>query len=414
MSLWRNRDYVRWLAGDTSSVVADAVRVFVIPLVAFGITHSTVQAGVLGTVAAVVTLVVNVPGGVLIDRIDRRLAMRFYATGESLVWGAALVLLALHRLSFGMLVVLAVAGAIVAGLFGEASNAALRSLVSTQEYPGAMATNQGRNAAVRMAASPLGGLLYGIGAWMPFAATLAGYGLLAAFAQGIGADLHPGRRPRQSPVRDLVEGFRWTWNATTIRTIAFMVMLINFGMDGAIYTFQYSLLQRGTPATMIGYLDTAQAVMTLLGSFFASRLVARFPSGRIIVVTLVWLTAACVPAAISPHYGMLLASMGMLGVALPGVNSALLGYYFAITPKELQGRVDATLGILASGIASLSPAAAGFLVDRIPAGATVGLFGLSMLAGVVTAVASRGVRSIPTPDRWAETMQPAGTAQTTA
>lgn len=400
MSLWRNHDYVRWFVGDTSSQFTTALRLFAVPLVAFGLTHSTAQAGLLGTATSVVGLVAGIPGGVLIDRMDRRRAMCLYALLGSLVWGAAALLLIAGRLTFGALALLAVAGAVVSGLFEAASNAALRSLLTTEEFPGATATNQGRDAAVQLAASPLSGLLYGLMRWMPFAATLLGYALLAASALRIRADLRPGPHEEQSPLRDLVDGIAWCWGARVMRTLAMVAMLINFGLNGAMYTFQFALLQRGVSPTLIGYLDSALAASILIGSLAAGRVVHRLPAGRIAIVGLSWTALSLLPAAFSQDYRLLLACLGLMGFVLPAINAAIGGYFFAVTPTALQGRANAIFMTACMSMTALSPATAGLMLQHTTPALTVPLFVATMALAAALALGSRDVRAIPTPDRW--------------
>lgn len=89
MSLFRNANYRAWFVGDTTAVAAVSLRQFAVPLLAFGLTGSTALAGVLVTVQAVVIAAALLPGGVLVDRHDRRTTIRVHAIGGLTTWGGS-------------------------------------------------------------------------------------------------------------------------------------------------------------------------------------------------------------------------------------------------------------------------------------------------------------------------------------
>ncbi|MFZ2427471.1 MAG: hypothetical protein WAW71_04920, partial [Propioniciclava sp.] len=59
--------YRWWLASDSSVAAAAGLREFTLPLLALLVTGSAAQAGLVGTVQAVLTQVCLIPGGLLID-----------------------------------------------------------------------------------------------------------------------------------------------------------------------------------------------------------------------------------------------------------------------------------------------------------------------------------------------------------
>ena len=76
------------------------------------------------------------------------------------LWGTVFVLIALHAIAFPIFAIATVAASAVNGLLANATNAMLRTIIPTREYPKAQSLNQGRDSVVSIAGSPLGGVLY--------------------------------------------------------------------------------------------------------------------------------------------------------------------------------------------------------------------------------------------------------------
>jgi len=64
LPLWRSRDYLLWFTGDTLADFGSSLRAFAMPLIAYAATGSLTTAGLVGTVGAVASTVMTVPGGV--------------------------------------------------------------------------------------------------------------------------------------------------------------------------------------------------------------------------------------------------------------------------------------------------------------------------------------------------------------
>ena len=61
----------------------------------------------------------------------------------------------------------------------------LRSIIDIRYYPKARSLNEGRDATIAMAGSPIGGFLYSIAPWLPFLASACMYAVAGVAATGI-------------------------------------------------------------------------------------------------------------------------------------------------------------------------------------------------------------------------------------
>jgi uncharacterized membrane protein YoaK (UPF0700 family) len=87
--------------------------------------------------------------------------------------------------------------------------------------------------------------------------------------------------------------------------------------------------------------------------------------------------------------GVVSALMYMTG---PIYNVVQFSYRLALIPDSLQGRVNSTFRLLAFGFIPVGAAAGGFLLERIGATATVGVFAAVYLLMAIATTFNRHVR----------------------
>ncbi|MDN6429843.1 MAG: MFS transporter, partial [Propionibacterium sp.] len=190
-SLLGDRDYLAWFAADTSWAFGTGVRSFAMLLVSFAVTGSAAQAGLISTVSTVCALVATVPGGVLVDRWDRRTSLITSGILRLVLCLLAALTWEMGAMDTAVLYVVGIGLGVVSGLFGTASDAALKSVVTGAQLPQAVSANQGRDGAVSLVASPISGALMAVSNALPFAVA-AGAALIQVVAtRVIRADLRP-------------------------------------------------------------------------------------------------------------------------------------------------------------------------------------------------------------------------------
>ena len=96
--LWRSRDYLLWFSSDVVGDLGSSLRAFAMPLIAYAVTGSATQAGLVGTLTSVAFLAATVPGGVLVDRVDRKLLILVGQLLRATVYALAALAWATHRM----------------------------------------------------------------------------------------------------------------------------------------------------------------------------------------------------------------------------------------------------------------------------------------------------------------------------
>jgi MFS family permease len=409
--LLRQRDYLVWLAGDTSGALAASVYGFAVPLLTLVVTGEPALAGLVAAAGAVGRVTATLPGGVLADRHDRR---RLMVVGGLL--GAALTALLAGALLAGVLDVWWLLAANLAvgvrtGLFGSASDAALPAVVDRARLGSALSANQGRDAAIAMGAGPASGALLAAGPVLPLVASAVGHLVAALSASRIRADLHPRAgeaatqeaAPRASMLASAREGLVWLWGRPALRTSVLVGTLLNLGVNAAVATVIYQLQQDGTGPATIGLVMTTIGVGMLLGSLVAPVLLGRFPTGRLAVAGLLLAVAAF---AVLPWVEGVPATLAVMGVGIlgaPVANAGLGGWFMAVVPRPLLGRAGSAVGLLSMAALPLAPVVAGFGLSLVGLQGTLGVCAGVCLLAAAMLLGDQRLRRLPGPDGWAAT-----------
>ncbi|MFI5937639.1 MFS transporter [Actinoplanes sp. NPDC051494] len=396
--LWRNRDFNLLWTSQSLSDLGTAVAGIAIPLTVLVLTGSAVQAGLVGTAAAVVRLACRLPAGVMADRLDRRRIMLTCDAVRTLAF-LALGLAALGgHAGLALLAVVAVLDAGCGAVFATAEHAALRNLVPAGQLTDAFARNEARSYGTSLAGPPLGGLLFGVARSVPFFANAATY--LASMV-GVALIRTPMQEKRTEPPAKhgaaMAEGLRFVFGNAFLRALLAVAAPLNLAVTGILFTIIISLQQRGTPPALIGTAETMLGAGGLLGALAAPALQRRM-SLPTLVRAICWAAAGLMVLS-APLSHTVLAAVP-IGVAVflgPAANAALFGYQASVTPDRLQGRVVSVILLIAMSAAAAAPILAGVLVDAAGPVPAILLFAATVLGSAVAATFGRGLRGIPAP-----------------
>jgi hypothetical protein len=165
-------------------------------------------------------------------------------------------------LALGSIAVAAVAGALTVAhialvafaegsffiLFTTAGRSALPHVVSADQLPAALAQNEARTRGATLAGNPLGGLLFGLGQAVPFAADAVSYLLSVVTLLAIRREFQERRKPSGTRLhREIAEGMRWLWRQPLLRTAALLVAGSNFIFQALVLTLIVLAQSRGRP-----------------------------------------------------------------------------------------------------------------------------------------------------------------------
>lgn len=357
------RDF-RWLwTGNAAGNMADGVAFVAIPLVATSITTDPTLVAGLALVHSAVRVLLVVPVGVVVDRVDRRLLMWLPNVLRGLV---LLALSVSFAAGLGSLPLLYVAFALVGALEIAADNAAISVLPDLVD-PEDLDRANGRIATAQLVADelvgpPFGGFLFALAVAAPLAATgglyaAAGLLFLAVPRQPRPAPADGASTGRPSLWREAAAGALWIRGQRLLLGLA-----VTGGLASVAYMMTFSIIV--LYATEVLGLSSTGYGLVLAGSSLGGLLAATSTAAVRQVVGYRFL----VPGALA------LGAITMGGLALttsPYVAAVLLAaYIFHVTvwnicvvslrqrlvPDDLRGRQNSLLKL--SGLLGLVVGAA--------------------------------------------------------
>jgi MFS family permease len=393
--LRRNREFMLLWGGQAISELGSRTAWIGYPLLVLAITGSPAKAGVAGFASRFPFVLFSLPAGALVDRWDRKRIMLGCDAGRALGAASIAVALALGRLTFAQILIVAAVEGTLSVFVEPAEFAAVRRLVPQRQIAAAIAHNEGRVYAASLGGPPLGGFLFALGRGLPFLADTISYLVSLATLLAIKTPFQGVRSAQRRRFhRDIGEGVLWLWRQAFLRTTFLVAGGGNFVSNGLVLVIIVLAKRQGvTPAT-IGLVFAFGALGGLAGAALAPILQRHLSAAHVRIayhggyVVLIPLLAVASPLLL----GLLLALM-LFGAPL--LNAVFGAYEAALVPDHLQGRVGSIAGLVAAGAAPLGTLFAGFLLQTIGAVPTVYVFATLSTAVALTAILSRPLRRMP-------------------
>ena len=82
-------------------------------------------------------------------------------------------------------------------------------------------------------------------------------------------------------------------------------------------------------------------------------------------------------------------------VAIPTTDSVVWPYQLALTPDRLQGRTQAAVSSITTGLGTVGPLAAGFLLANVSERATIAVFAAAGVTIALWGTLSPAIRAAP-------------------
>jgi MFS family permease len=353
--------FAKLWAASTTSALGSGLATIAVPLLVASRTSDPLVVSASFGVAWLPWLLFALPGGVLVDRVDRRRLMILIDVVRVGAMGVLATVILTGHTSVALLY--AVLFVVNTGevIFRSASQAMIPSVVPRARLERANGWLAGGTTLMQgMVAGPLGGFLFVVAASSPFfvnagtyAASAVLIGLVAGTYRSSPRPAGPGGEPRDSArsVRvEVVEGFRWLAQQRLLRTMAALIGLLNLTLTAA--TALLVLLAKDRlhlDSVGYGLLFTCSAVGGVLGSTAGDRIISRITATWTLRIGLLIEagTHFALATSRSPYFiGFVLFAFGVHGGLWGIVGSSLRQ---RLTPPNMLGRVGSTTLFIAAG-----------------------------------------------------------------
>lgn len=391
--LWRHRDFVKLLGGQTVSTFGSMLTRIALPLTALiALDSSPLEQGFLQAIQAAPVLVAGLFAGVWVDRLKRRPVMIAADLARAVLLFTIPAAALVGALTMGQLYVVAATTALFTTLFDAAYPAYLPTLVGRENVvegnaklaAGASISEMGGFAAAGALVQFLSGPL----AMLVDAVTFIVSALSLKWIRAPEPRPQP-RELRESAIREAAEGLRVVWQDQTLRALVacWTTMRLAGGAFGAMYML-FAVRDLGLSPTAAGIIAGCGGLGSLGGSMLAEPTLRRLGAKATLIVgfALGGAFQGLVPLA---HGTAFVAGLYLLGAQIIGdglmtiavINDVSLRQ--SLVPDRLLGRVSATanvLGVIAMPVGALAAGIVGQLASpRVALAAASLCFSLAAL-----------------------------------
>lgn len=343
-SIFANRSFRLFFAGQAASFVGDGLRTLALPLLVFHLTGSALTLGITYALQFLPFALAGLVGGSLADRLDRRRLMLVcnvvrFAIVMVLIVGLVRGSLSLP-LIYSSIVIISICAAIFLG--GEASSIpfVLGKDRATQAVSTLIAAEQGAN----LIAPPIGGALFSLGGALPALAVnaftyLVSFGAISRI-RTLGPQA-PGKLPTLPELwADIRIGFRFLWADTAMRAITLLSLGLNlFGMmAGAIYIPFYKTTL-GASDAQVGLTLGIGAIGTMLGSLLAGASAGRWPFGKALCIAYAIDASVFVPVIFLHNLWLVTLFWAVANAGAGFETTQIVSWRMRIIPQDSIGRV---------------------------------------------------------------------------
>ena len=397
LSVFSNRSFRLFYAGQTFSYVGDGFRIIAIPLLVYHMTGSALSVGVTYALEYGPFALFGLVGGSLADRLDRRSLM----IGADIVRFGVLAFFvagyAAGFLTLGMLYAGIVTISLAAAVFMGGQASSIPFLLGTSRATQAAAVLLAAEQATLMILPPIGGAFFALVGPLPALAINALTYLISqgslALVPTLGPDSPSGLPSARDVGRDVVTGFRFMWRDGAMRTLSGASFLLNFfGIMAGAALIPYLKRDFGASDLVVGYALGFSAVGAVAGSWVAGRIPRAWSFGRVLIVAYALDGVLFIPVMLTHRLDVAIVFLSLAnGCALFEV-AQIVGWRLRVTPAELVGRVFGAVRFVALGGIVPGAIAGGLLAERYGARSAMLVSGSGYLVMALAVVSLPAIR----------------------
>ena len=406
-SLWRHADYLKIWSAATISLMGSQVSLIAIPFIAAAVLHaSAFQVAMMGMFELLPFIVFALPAGAWLDRVRRRPVLIAGDLGRAAALLTIPIAYTLGVLTIWQLYAVGFMTGVLTVFFDVADQSYLPVLLDADDLVDGNAKLQISASAAQIVGPGLGGGLISLVA-APFAIVVDALSFLASGGFVSLIRKHEPKPDRKlsadgshtSMRREIADGLRYVAGNRYLRMIAGSTATSNLGTSIAFSIFPiFAYVELGLTPGLVGLAFGLGSVGVLMGALAAAPLSRRFGVGPVIVGSMFMTGPATflivfLPTSALAAGALLAASQFLMGFTAVTYNVSQVSFRQAITPLDIQGRMNATMRFMVWGIMPLGSVVGGILASLLPLRATV-LIGAAVASSAFLWVLVSPVRSL--------------------
>jgi MFS family permease len=398
----RNRNFNRLFFAGVASTAGGTIGSLALIWIAYNSTHSALVVAYVAIAELLAVVVMSLPGGVWVDRYNRRTLMILSDVSRAAAMGG--LALFFYLMGFGLPVVLVVVF-VTSGfstLFGPAENSLIPSIVHKSELSDANALVRSSRNIISLVSSSVGGvILLVFGAVLSLFFNSLTYVASAVLIFGVSvssgaiARADPPSQPKERKMtRELAEGLRWLIRkAPGLWELSISALFMNF-FNTMFLTFivVFVVVTLHGSALVYGLFLAGGTLGGTLGTFLTARTSAIRHVGKVWVLIYGLACGAALTMlafSTSPYLSFVLFFAFSLASSFGG--NAWLTAAQTIVPSEMQGRYFGLDGILSYGVMPVAQVIGGVLITTVGITPTVEIAGIGLMVSGVLSLVGRNL-----------------------
>jgi MFS family permease len=382
-----DRSFWKLFTASAAATVADGISKVSLPLLAVSLTSNPVLISGLTAFAFLPWLLFGLPGGALVDRLDRRQAMSTVNIMRAVLLGVIILLLVAGVEHILALYAAAFALGLCQVVYDSAARAILPQVVDRRNLDKANSwLTVEETVGQSFVGPPVGAALFGWFRALPFIGSLIGFALAAVLVLAVPGRFRAARTGTEPTTlrEDIGEGLRWLWRHPMLRGLTILSGLIAGLLSMATsLNVLYALNTLHLRPSMYGILFIALGIGGLAGSAAVGPLTSRLGRPRMIVIAAAVAPVTCV--LLGTVTNLWAAGVWFFGMAA-GVtmwNVLTMSLRQAMIPAELLGRVLSANRVVLWGGIPLGALAGGALAGWTSVSTAFAVSGLAQLVIVI-------------------------------
>ncbi len=271
--LRRNRDFNLLWGGQAVSLLGTQMSVIAYPLLILTVTGSAAQAGIVSGATLIGTVALLLPAGVVADRYPRKRILMITSLAQMIAVATVVPAGLTHRVYLAHLAAVGLTQGVASAFYIGASRGAVRRIVPAIQLPHALSRLFARDQAAALLGPPIGGALFGVAQFLPFACDSASFGAVATAAALLRGPLDPAAEaadgsnavPRVPIRRAVTNGMRYLIGQPFLRTVAIWSAAVNAVAAAMLLMVIVLARSRGATPLVIGGMFSVNAACGLAG-----------------------------------------------------------------------------------------------------------------------------------------------------
>jgi hypothetical protein len=392
LPLRRNRDFLLLQAGQLLSTFGSAISSIAYPLLALAVTGSAAKTGYVGAVVFVPLVVLSPLAGVVVDRFDRRAVMIASDVAGAAAVGALAAAALSHHATYWLILLVAGIDSAATTFFRAGTSGAFKAAVPQAQLADAASISMARMSAVRLAAPPVGGALFGLSRALPFLADAISYAFSTASLLLMRTRFQEEREPGART--HFREGLSYFWRIPFLRVTTGMIAVSNLAASGAPIAVIILAHKHGFSSTAIGGFLAIQGAALFAGSTLSPLLRRIFPM-RAILLSEFWSALVFAAFLAYPSIYVLAVAASVHAFWFPNTDSAMMAYSYVLIPDRLLGRAMAASYTLRASAGPLGPLVAGLLISHTSPRLTIVALAAPVVVAAAVGTLSASIRDLP-------------------